>query len=186
VRWKGATVTDEPKAAPPGWYQIPDGRWLYWDGRQWTHNVTMAAPSLARPYTAKKSGALKWILLGLGLFLVVGGGTCVALIVTDPSGRCDPAAVATFESLPVFPGVDVDLQGSPGNGCTDTVQPPDPAAFIAHYERVMRDAGWPVSRDGEGLLGTGPAGPVSINNYEGDDVVVFIPSAGDFPPSEGP
>jgi hypothetical protein len=37
----------------------------------------------------------------------------------------------------------------------------------------------------QALRENGPTGPVSIDNYEGNDVVVFLPSAGDFPP-EGP
>jgi hypothetical protein len=86
----------------------------------------------------------------LGLFLVVGGGTCVALFaaIDGATGQCDPAAVQTFQSLPAFPGVEVELKGSAGNGCTDTVQLADTAAFIDHYELVMRDAGWHVARDG--------------------------------------
>ena len=180
-------MSGEPKSAPPGWYPTPDGGQRYWDGGHWTNDFTVAAPHLEGPYAGKKGGNLKWILVGLGLFLVVGGGTCVALFaaIDGATGQCDPAAVETFQSLPAFPGVEVELKGSPGNGCTDTVQPADPAAFIDHYERVMRDAGWQVARDGAGLRGNGPTGPVSIDNYEGNDVVVFLPSAGDFPP-EGP
>lgn len=186
-------MTDEPKAAPPGWYPTPDGRRRYWDGRQWTNHFTTAAPYLGSPYAPKKSGALKWVLLAVGLILVVGGGAWVALLASAGSGgdwdggvfvECNPEAVQAFESLPAYRGVEVDLQGSAGIGCTDTVQPADPAAYIDHYERVMRVAGWQVARDGEGLRGTGPAGPVRIDHYEGNDVMVFLPSADDFPPGE--
>ena len=176
-------MTDEPKSAPPGWYPTPDGRQRYWDGGQWTNHFTTAAPYLEGPYPGKNSGALKWILLGLGLLLVVGGGTCVALFASvgsegDWDGGvfvdCDPEAVNAFQSLPAYPGVEVDLQGSEGSGCTDTVQPADPDAFLTHYEQAMRDAGWQVIRTGDDLLATGPTGDVQMDHYEGNDVVVFL------------
>ena len=98
-----------------------------------------------------------------------------------PTISVTPPRAETFQSLPAFPGVEVDLHASAG-GCTDTVEPADPAAFIDHYERVMRDAGWRVARDGAELRGTGPAGRVHIDSYEGNEVVVLLPSTSDYSP----
>lgn len=175
-------MTDPPQNPPPGWYPTPDGQQGYWDGDQWTNDSVVPAPSLLAPLQERRGGAVKWVLLAVGLILVVGGGWCVALVASAGGEACEPGAVRAFDSLPPFPGVEVDLQGSPGIGCTDTVQPADPDAFIAHYEREMRNAGWTVVRDGDGFFAAGPAGGVRIDRYEGNDVAVFLPSAADFAP----
>lgn len=77
--------------------------------------------------------------------------------------RCDPEAIAAFEALPSFPGVDVDVQVMRGQGCADLVQPDDPAAFLDHFEASMREAGWTVASSGPGVFGVGPDGGVSLH-----------------------
>jgi|JI9StandDraft_2_1071091.scaffolds.fasta_scaffold166317_2 hypothetical protein len=67
---------------PAGWYPTPDGQQRYWDGSQWTNNVAPQAPQAVSPPSAKRGGPLKWVLLGLGLFLVLGIGSCIALVAT--------------------------------------------------------------------------------------------------------
>lgn len=94
--------------------------------------------------------------------------------------NCDPRAVEEFELLPAFNGVDVNLHGSSGIGCTDTVEPADPDAFVAHYEEAMRHAGWDVVFDGDGIFGKGPSGGVRIDPLEGHDVGVYVLSPDDF------
>src|SRR4051794_33096217 len=87
--------------------------------------------------------------------------------------KCDPDIVKAFRDLPPVEGVEVDLHGSPGIGCTDTVTPSDPKAFLDHYEQAMRDAGWSVTSDGSGFFGTGPSGGVTVDPLEGNDVGVY-------------
>ncbi len=91
--------------------------------------------------------------------------------------KCDPKAVAAFESLPSFDAVEVELHGEPGIGCTDTVQPTDPDAFVTHYVKAMRRAGWTVTPD-TGVLATGPNGRVRIDRLEGNDVGVYLVAPG--------
>ena len=67
----------------------------------------------------------------------------------------------------------MDLHGSAGIGCTDTVTPSDPDAFLNHYEQAMRDAGWSVSTDASGVFGLGPSGGVRVDRLEGSDVGVY-------------
>jgi hypothetical protein len=67
---------------PAGWYPTPDGQQRYWDGSQWTNNFAPQAPQSFSAPPAKKGGPLKWILLGLGLFFVLGVGSCIALVAT--------------------------------------------------------------------------------------------------------
>ena len=92
--------------------------------------------------------------------------------------KCDPDAVAAFESLPAFDGVEVELHGSPGIGCTDTVKPADPDAFVSHYTQAMRGGGWTVTPDEAGVLATGPSGRVRIDRLEGNDVGVYLLAPG--------
>lgn len=94
--------------------------------------------------------------------------------------ECDPRAVAAFQRLPPFDGIEVDLHGSSGIGCTDTVDPADPDAFMAHYEHVMRRAGWHVLSTGDGVLGRGQYGAVRIDPLEGHDVGVYVLTPDDF------
>lgn len=180
-------VTEQPQPPPAGWYPTPDGRLRYWDGGQWTDSSAVpAAPTLSAPYQARRGRALKWILLAVGLVLVVAGGSGIALLVTAGGETCDPVAVNAFESMPAYPGAEVELRVSPGIGCTDTVQPADPDAFIDHYEKAMRDAGWTVRSDddafGRGASGTGPSGGVRLDRLEGDDVGVYVLSPSGYPP----
>lgn len=170
-------MTNQAQTPPPGWYPTPDGSLRYWDGRRWTDQ--RAAPPLRQPHSprARMSGAVKWLLVILGLVLVVGGGTCVALLV-GVGDSCDVEAVQGFESLPSYPGVTVELATSAGIGCTDTVDAPDPDAFIEHYAKVMGDAGWTVQYDepprGGGVLGVGPSSAVRLDRLEGTNVGVYV------------
>ncbi len=86
---------------------------------------------------------------------------------------CDPGIVKAFRALPVVGGVDVALHGSTGVGCTDTVAPSDPDAFLSHYEQAMRNAGWRVSTDATGVFGRGPSGGVRVDRLEGNEVGVY-------------
>ena len=67
------------------------------------------------------------------------------------------------------------------SACTDTVKPPDPDAFVAHYEDAMRDAGWAIVSDGDGFSGKGPAGRVRVDRLEGNDVGVYLLAPDDYP-----
>lgn len=104
----------------------------------------------------------------------------LAVLATGPllgcqvATECDAEAVKAFHSLPPAQGVAVDLRGEPGLGCTDTVQPTDPAGFVSHYEHAMRDAGWEVQRDGDGIFGKGSAGGLRLDPLEGTDVGVYV------------
>lgn len=180
-------MTEQPQPSPAGWYPTPDGRLRYWDGRQWTHNFAVpAAPTLSTPHQAKRGRAGTWVLVVVGLTLVVGAGSGIALLVNAGGEKCDPVAVTAFESMPPYPGAEVELRGSPGIGCTDTVQPPDPDDFIDHYERAMRDAGWTVHSDdgalGRGVFGRGPSGGVRLDRLEGNDVGVYVLSPSGYSP----
>lgn len=105
------------------------------------------------------------LLLGVGAMLLAGCGGSEA--------TCDARIVEAFRALPPVEGVDVDLHGSPGIGCTDTVTPADPDAFMEHYERAMRKAGWEVVTDSSGTFGRGASGGVRLDRLEGDDVGVY-------------
>ncbi len=67
---------------PPGWYPTPDGTQRYWDGTKWTESVAPSAPTGAPPAPTKRGGALKWVLLAVGLVLVLGFGSCIAIVAT--------------------------------------------------------------------------------------------------------
>lgn len=99
--------------------------------------------------------------------------------------KCDPRIVKAFRALPPADGIDVDLHGSAGIGCTDTVGPTDAKAFMDHYERAMRDAGWKVTSDGTGIYGTGPSGGVRLDRLEGNDVGVYALSLDEVQSSTG-
>lgn len=94
--------------------------------------------------------------------------------------ECDPKAVEAFQHLPPFDGVKVSLHASSGIGCTDTVEPADPEAFVGHYEEAMTNAGWEVLSHGGGVVGKGPSGGVRIDRLEGHDVGVYVLSPADF------
>ena len=113
----------------------------------------------------------------LGLLAALGSASVSGC---GSSEDCDPEAVTAFESLPPFEGVSVDLHGSPGIGCTDTVKPADPDAFVAHYRKAMRHAGWSVAADDSGVFGKGPVAGVRIDFLEGDDVGVYLLSPDDY------
>ena len=174
-------MSEPPKSAPAGWYPTPDGRQRYWDGAQWTPDVVAAAPAIAAPFQGNRGGSLKWVLLGLGVALVLTLGSCLVFLAVGGNEKCDPEAVKAFRSLPAYPGVEVDLHVSPGIGCTDTVQPPDPDAFINHYEQEMRSAGWTVLSD-DGVFGNGPSGGVRFDRLEGTDVGVYVLAPEEYSP----
>lgn len=92
---------------------------------------------------------------------------------------CDPGIVEAFRALPPVAGVEVALRPSTGIGCTDTVTVADPGAFVEHYARVMREAGWSVLADGDGVLGSGPSGRVRVDRLEGRQVGVYAMSPDD-------
>jgi hypothetical protein len=74
----GDKMSDQQQT-PPGWYPTPDGQRRYWDGAKWTDNFA-PPPSAGEPPTPKRGGALKWVLLGLGLVLVLTVGSCIAFL----------------------------------------------------------------------------------------------------------
>ena len=113
----------------------------------------------------------------LGLLVVLASGAVSGCMSSE---KCDPKAVEAFQSLPPFHGVEVDLHGSSGIGCTDTVKPADADAFVAHYEEAMRNAGWNVLPDGDGVFGKGPSGGVRIDRLEGNDVGVYALSPDEY------
>jgi len=106
-------------------------------------------------------------------------GVAAPLSGCSETPSCDPAAVRVFQSLPAAQGVDVEPQGSAEIGCTDTVQPSDPAAFVTHYAEAMRAAGWTVVIDGDGVLGTHQGGAVRLDRLEGNDVGVYVMAPSD-------
>jgi hypothetical protein len=113
----------------------------------------------------------------LGLTVVLASAVVSGCGATE---ECDPEAVEAFQRLPRFNGVEVDLHGSSGIGCTETVEPADPDAFVAHYEEAMRHAGWEVLPDGDGVFGKDPSGGVRIDRLEGNAVGVYVLSPDDF------
>ena len=69
----------DQQQTPPGWYPTPDGQRRYWDGTRWTDNFAPPA-SVGGPPTPKRGGALKWVLLGVGLVLVLTVGSRIAFL----------------------------------------------------------------------------------------------------------
>jgi hypothetical protein len=114
--------------------------------------------------------ALGCALLISGLILTSG---CAVVRAISETENCDPRIVKAFRALPAAEGVTVDLHGSTGIGCTDTVTPSDPEAFVDHYEQAMRNAGWTVMIDGSGVYGRGPSGGLRLDRLEGNDVGVY-------------
>jgi hypothetical protein len=121
-------------------------------------------------------------LLISGLILTTG---CAAVRGMTETEKCDPRIVEGFRALPPADGIDVQLHGSAGIGCTDTVTPSDPDAFIGHYERAMRNAGWTVLMDGSGIYGRGPSGGLRLDRLEGHDVGVYALSLEEITSSSG-
>ncbi|CAN7340751.1 hypothetical protein [Knoellia sp. LjRoot47] len=74
----------------------------------------------------------------------------------------------------------MDLHGSTGIGCTDTVQADGPAAFVAHYEKAMADSGWTVARDGSGVFGRSDVGGLRFDPLEGNSVGVYALSPDEY------
>ncbi len=117
---------------PAGWYPTPDGQQRYWDGNRWTEHVApgtgtttpaATAPTAATPGAPygtstpgathgtgipgatpppKKDGALKWVLITIGVVLVLGVGSCVAFVATV--GREVNKAIDSATSLPTSLG----------------------------------------------------------------------------------
>lgn len=86
---------------------------------------------------------------------------------------CDPGIVKAIRALPPVDGVEIELQGSPGIGCTDTVSVSDADAFVDHYAQAMREAGWSVSTDDRGVFGKGPSGGLRVARLEGQQVGIY-------------
>jgi hypothetical protein len=113
-----------------------------------------------------RRGATGALVAAMASSLLVG---CDAFVTPE----CDPAIVKAFRALPPVDGVEVELHGSPGIGCTDTVTVSDPDAFVDHYEQAMRGAGWSVTKDGEDVFGKGPSGGVLLDRLEAQRVGVY-------------
>lgn len=109
------TVTEQQ--TPPGWYPTPDGAQRYWDGTRWTENVAPSGPAAAPPATAKRGGALKWVLLGIGLVLVLGVGSCIAIVAT--AGNEVSKAMNSVSNELGTSGTNVDPGTSDGSGDQD-------------------------------------------------------------------
>ena len=113
------------------------------------------------------------------------GSGCAAIGAMTTNEKCDQTIVAAFRALPPVDGVNVDLHPSAGIGCTDTVTPSDPEAFIRHYEHAMRNDGWTVTNDGPDIYGRSPAGGLRLDRLEGDNVGVYALSTDEAAPSAG-
>jgi len=137
-------------------------------------------PRLRSMNLAEKS--LGCVLLISGLILTSG---CAAVRAMTETENCDPRIVEAFRALPPADGIEVDLHASAGIGCTDTVTPSDPEAFMDHYERAMRKAGWTVVVDGSGSFSRGPAGGLRLDRLEGNDVGVYALSLDEIKSSAG-
>lgn len=110
---------------PPGWYPTPDGRQRYWDGSQWTQHL--AGPNPAQvPLPPKKGGALKWVLIGLGIFFVLGLGSCIAFI----------AAVGNDTST-AFESISAELET--GDAPSETPDAPQEAALVVTAQKLIED-----------------------------------------------
>lgn len=110
---------------PPGWYPTPDGRQRYWDGSQWTQHF--AGPNPAQvPLPPKKGGALKWVLIGLGIFFVLGLGSCIAFI----------AAVGNDTST-AFESISAELET--GDAPSETPDAPQEAALVVTAQKLIQD-----------------------------------------------
>lgn len=127
----------------------------------------------------------------IGLAVVVANLSGCAPGQPQPPQECDPEAVALLESLPPFPGVEVDLhlqsddtpQVPDDQDCVAVLTPPDPEVFQTHYEQAMRDAGWTIRvlEPGNvlGVTEEGSGVSVSLDTHEPGNVRVWL---GVFPP----
>ena len=110
---------------PPGWYPTPDGHQRYWDGSQWTqHFGGPNSPTVPSP--PKKGGALKWVLIGLGIIFVLGLGSCIAFI----------AAVGNDTST-AFESISAELET--GDAPSETPDAPQEAALVVTAQKLIED-----------------------------------------------
>ncbi len=154
---------------PAGWYPTPDGRQRYWDGSQWTEQYAPASDA-AGPgaATAKKGGALKWVLLGIGLVMVLIVGSCVAMVASAGNEVSKALESASTELEGTDTGTTTGTDGSGDEN--NPVEITEGAAF--DVRDFSYAAGWKVTDSGFGMEIEGLK--VTNNRGEKDSAIVDI------------
>lgn len=102
--------------APPGWYAVPDGRTLWWDGVQWHQQAPAAPPEPLRPIEGLSVAVQVLLAIGMAISLAViavdawrfrlagelGDGSFASPTWDDLAAADGVAGLLALLSLPVF------------------------------------------------------------------------------------
>ena len=95
-------MSEQGGGAAPGWYPQGDGRQRYWDGQQWTEHFsgpsTSTGPVGTAPAAPKKRGFGTGCLIATAVALLLGLGSCIALVAVSGGDKSTPSAQSTTTS----------------------------------------------------------------------------------------